>query len=209
MDIKTGIETFIDSLMTEAKLNRREKAKAGTWFKGIKPQDQSNVVQLICAYLKSPVNPVRRVAPDTPFIDVEKAIEKYDLNSDIPNFGVYAVGSTVKDKTGKYNDIDLIWADPRFGLISDFSQYIFDKDIPIVAKRFKIDYFEHNLAEAFVLNLSGTKAKARIHVCIPKCYETLHWMGAVQKFPDFLTPRQYEATKEFKEAKAVVLYRSK
>jgi hypothetical protein len=194
----------LETLLKKAKLNRLEKANAKNWFNGIKSVDQNNVAQLILAFLDNPKNPVLTERQDTIYIDSKKAIEKYNLDSRIPNFGVYAVGSTVTGK-GQYDDIDLVWADPRFGLISDFAQYISNSDIPVGSKRFRITYAESDVAEAFI-RIPG---RTPMHVGIPICYETLHWMGAVQKTPDFFTPRQYEATKEFKEAKKVILFRSK
>lgn len=194
----------LETLLRKAKLNRGEKVKAKAWFNGIKSVDQNNVAHLILAFLDNPKNPILTGRQDTLYLDAKKAIGKYELDSRIPNFGVYAVGSTVTGN-GPYNDIDLVWADPRFGLISNFAQYISNKEIPIASKRFCITYVESDVAEAFI-RIPG---RTPIHVGIPICYETLHWMGAVQKTPDFFTPRQYEATKEFKEAKKVVLFRSK
>jgi hypothetical protein len=195
----------LETLLKKAKLSRGEKVKAKAWFNGTKPVDENNVVQLILDFLDNQKNPVLTAIPDTPYIDVKKAIKRYKLDSRIPNFGVYAVGSTVTGK-GQYKDIDLVWADPRFGLISDFAQYVSNSKIPVIAsQRFEITYIDSNSAEATAKSPLG----ARIHICIPGCYETLHWMGAVQKTPDFFTPRQYEKTKEFKEAKKVILFRSK
>ena len=194
----------LEDLLKKAKLNRLEKANAKNWFNGIKSVDQNNVAQLILAFLDNPKNPILTGRQDTIYIDAKKAIGKYKLDSRIPSFGVYAVGSTVTGKE-QYNDIDLVWADPRFGLNSDFAQYISNKEIPVASKRFCITYAESDIAEAFI-RIPG---RTPIHVGIPICYETLHWMGAVQKTPDFFTPRQYEATEDFKEVEKVILFRSK
>jgi len=196
----------LEDLLKKAKLNRLEKADAKAWFNGIKPVDQKTVVELISNFLKNSNNPIL-----TKSVVLKDTLKKYKLDSRIPNFGVYAVGSTVTGN-GQYNDIDVVWADPRFALESDFVKYVSSHYKPhleiearLESRPFKITYVSYDLAEALI-RIPG---RTPVHIGIPKGYETLHWMGAVQKFAEFLTPRQYEATKEFKAAKAVVLFRSK
>jgi hypothetical protein len=203
----------LETLLKTAKLSREEKADATAWFDRIRCVDCYNVINLISDFSKHSRSEfkaewtlkhqeVADIIGPTAYADLVRLIKRHKLDSRIPNFGVYAVGSTVTGAALSYNDIDLVWADPRFALSADFAGYV---KTPAFSKTFKTTYITHDIAEAFI----RTEGTAPVHVGIPRCYETVLWFNAVINYGKFLTPRQYEATKEFKDAKAVVLYRSK